>query len=184
MNRIGAKLFYSIFSKTSSLDLKYASDFKLLDREVIRQYLLLPEKLRFFRGLTAWLGFKKETISFIPSNRMEKAGKSRWSLLGLMELARNSIVSFTAIPMQLITILGIIFFVCAIVLGFQTLLYKFIGKAVEGFTTVILIKLCIGGILMLSLGIICEYLARIYEEIKSRPMYVVSEMIDNNKKLN
>ncbi len=184
LNRIGAKLFYSIFSKTSSLDLKNASDFKLLDREVIRQYLLLPEKMRFFRGLTAWLGFKKETISFIPSNRMKKAGKSRWSLLGLMELARNSIVSFTAIPMQLITILGIIFFVCAIVLGFQTLLYKFLGKAVEGFTTVILIQLGIGGILMLSLGIIGEYLARIYEEIKSRPMYVVSEMIDNNKKLN
>ncbi len=179
LNRTGANLFYNIFSKTSRLDLKNASDFKLLDREVIRQYLLLPEKMRFFRGLTAWLGFKKETISFIPANRMEEAGNSRWSLLGLMELARNSIMSFTAVPMQLITFLGVIFFVCAVALGTHTLAFKLLGKAIEGFTTVILIQLGIGGILMLSLGIIGEYLARIYEEIKSRPMYIVSEKINN-----
>lgn len=182
LNRMGAKFFYNIFSKTSNLDLKNASDFKLLDREVIRQYLLLPEKIRFFRGLTTWFGFKKETISFIPSNRMENAGTSRWSFIKLANFAKNSIVSFTAIPMQLITILGIIVFAVAVVLGIQTLLYKFCGKAVEGFTTVILIQLGIGSILMLSLGIIGEYLARIYEEIKSRPMYLVSEVMDKNKK--
>lgn len=174
---IGARLFYYLFLKSTNIDIRNASDFKLLDRKVIDQYLLLPERGRLFRGLTAWLGFQKTTMTFVPPKRYDSDGRSRWTFFSLLKLARNSLISFSAAPMQLVTWLGIITLVISVVLGIQTLLNKLIGQAVEGFTTVILVQLGVGSILMISLGLIGEYLARIYDEIKARPMYVIAETI-------
>jgi len=179
IRRIGAHVFYFLFRKSTGMDLWQATDFKLLDRRVVEAYLALPEHDRFFRGLTTWLGYPAASIPFVPQKRPTAAGGSRWSISKLLRLARHSLISFTALPLQLVTWFGIITLVLSIVLGLQTLWQKWRGEAVEGFTTVILVELGIGSILMISLGLIGEYLARIYDEIKNRPQYIISEVLDD-----
>lgn len=178
IRRAGACFFYFLFQKLTGLDLRQTTDFKLLDRHAMEEYLALPERGRFFRGLTIWLGYPAAAIPFIPQERPPEAGDSRWPMNKLLKLARHSLISFTAIPLQLVTWFGIITLLLSIVLGLQTLWQKWRGEAVEGFTTVILIQLGIGSILMISLGLIGEYLARIYEEIKGRPQYIIAEVLD------
>lgn len=174
--RVGARLFYFIFREASGLDLRQTTDFKLLDRRVVRQYLSLPERARFFRGLTSWFGFPRAVVPFTPPERPTKAGDSRWSFGRLLSLARQSLIAFTDVPLHLVTWLGLITFVVSLGLGLLTLWRKWQGQAVEGFTTVILGQLGIGSVLMISLGLIGEYLARVYEEVKGRPLYVISEV--------
>nr|HDN01025.1 glycosyltransferase [Deltaproteobacteria bacterium] len=178
IRRAGAHIFYFLFRKLTGLDLWHTTDFKLLDRSAVEEYLALPEHGRFFRGLTMWLGYPAVSISFIPQERPPEAGGSRWSINKLLGLARHSLISFTALPLQLVTWCGIITLLLSIVLGLQTLWQKWSGEAVEGFTTVILVQLGIGSVLMISLGLIGEYLARIYEEIKGRPQYIIAEVMD------
>jgi polyisoprenyl-phosphate glycosyltransferase len=180
LKRLGAKIFYGMFTQLG-LKLRHSTDYKLLDRIVIDQYLNFPERRRFFRGLTTWMGFKKESVSFIPDNRDVSFGKSRWSLLELFNMARYSLLAFTTIPLRIVTYLGGITLVISIFLSLQTLWNKFNGHAVEGFTTVILIQLFIGSIVMISLGLIGEYLSCVYEEIKGRPVYIVSDYLNEIK---
>lgn len=182
LRRIGAKMFYSLFSKTSGIDIRHSTDFKLLDRIVINQYLALPERGRFFRGLTAWLGFPKASVYFVPADRAESG--SKWSIGSLVRLARRSLISFTNMPLRLITWFGLFTFIGSFALGIQTLWNKFSGHAVDGFTTVILIQLGLGSVIMFSLGLIGEYLARIFEEVKNRPLYVISEIKSDKRKKN
>jgi polyisoprenyl-phosphate glycosyltransferase len=179
LRRMGARIFYGMFTQLG-LTLRHSTDYKLLDRIVIDQYLKFPERNRFFRGLTTWMGFKKESVSFIPENRGASFGKSRWSLLKLFNLARSSLLAFTTIPLRIVTWLGGTTLVVSILLGLQTLWNKFNGHAVEGFTTVILIQLFIGSIIMISLGLIGEYLSCVYEEIKGRPIYIVSDYLNKH----
>ena len=101
-------------------------------------------------------------------------GQSKWSISGLLKYAINNITSFTTAPLRLVTVLGGILLVCTLVLGVQTLVRFFMGNAVEGFTTVILLLLLIGGSIMVSLGIIGHYIARIYDEVKNRPRYIIA----------
>jgi len=177
----GAHLFYFLFRKLTGLDLRQTTDFKLLDRRAVEGYLALPEHGRFFRGLTVWLGYPASAIPFIPQERPPEAGDSRWSINKLLKLARHSLISFTALPLQLVTWFGIITLLLSIVLGLQTLWQKWRGEAVEGFTTVILVQLGVGSILMISLGLIGEYLARIYDEIKNRPQYIIAEVLEQKE---
>ena len=178
IRRAGACFFYFLFRKLTGLDLRQTTDFKLLDRRAVEGYLALPEHGRFFRGLTMWLGYPAAAIPFIPQERPSEAGGSRWSMNELLKLARHSLISFTALPLQLVTWFGIITLLLSIVLGLQTLWQKLWGEAIEGFTTVILVQLGIGSVLMISLGLIGEYLARIYDEIKNRPQYIIAEVLD------
>lgn len=171
--RISASLFYSLMKAFSGMDLRNATDYKLLDRRVVDQYLALPEKLRFSRGLIPWLGFKNATVPFTPDIRSKDT--SKWNIGSLLKLGFRAICSFSSLPLQAVTILGAIMFMVSIVLEFQTLLMKFIGKAATGFTTVIILLLFIGSVLMISLGLIGQYLAMIYEEIKGRPPYLIDK---------
>jgi polyisoprenyl-phosphate glycosyltransferase len=180
LRRLGARMFYGMFTRLG-LKLKHSTDYKLLDRIVIDQYIKFPERNRFFRGLTTWMGFRKASVSFIPDNRDAAFGKSRWSLLELFNMARCSLLAFTTIPLRIVTWLGGITLVISILLSLQTLWNKFNGHAVEGFTTVILIQLFIGSIMMISLGLIGEYLSCVYEEIKGRPIYIVSDYLNEIK---
>jgi glycosyltransferase involved in cell wall biosynthesis len=182
LRRLGARLFYGMFTWLG-LNLRHSTDFKLLDRIVIDLYLKFPERNRFFRGLTTWMGFKKEFVSFIPNNRDAAFGKSRWTLLELFNMARYSLLAFTTIPLRIVTWLGGITLAVSILLSLQTLWNKFNGHAVEGFTTVILIQLFIGSIIMISLGLIGEYLSCVYEEIKGRPIYIVSDYLNKNDEI-
>lgn len=177
IKRLGAKIFYGMFTQLG-IKLTNSTDYKLLDRVVVEQYLKFPERNRFFRGLTTWMGFKKESIFFIPDNRENTFGKSRWPLINLFRLAKSSLLAFTTIPLRIVTWLGGITLIVSVFLGLQTLWNKFNAQAVEGFTTVILIQLFVGSIIMISLGLIGEYLSCVYEEIKGRPIYIVSDYLN------
>ncbi|MDR0468908.1 MAG: glycosyltransferase family 2 protein [Peptococcaceae bacterium] len=173
VNKAGAGLFYRIISRFTDIDFHQASDFKLLDRRIIDILAALPEKTRFFRGLSAFYGFSQADVEFSVGPR--KAGATNWSLPRLFVYALDSISSFTAFPLQIVTCLGAAMLLIFIVLGIQTLYNYCMGRAVEGFTTVILLLLFIASSLSISLGIIGHYIAKIYEEVKARPVYILEK---------
>jgi len=174
--KLGALLFYLILNKLSGFELKGASDFKLMNRKAVNAWLAMRERNVFFRGMTAWMGFSTVRIPFEVATR--RAGKSGWSYFKRWKLALVGITTFSSFPLHLVTFAGVIFFLFAVGLGIQTLYLKLVGRAFTGFATVILLELIIGSLLMISLGIIGEYLARIYEEVKGRPRYLVTEAIE------
>ena len=178
IKRTGSSMFYTIINKLTGFELKNATDFKLIDRKVVEAWKKMPEKQTFFRGMTAWLGFEKVIIEFDTAERIE--GESKWSLIDLLKLATNAVVSFSSLPLRIVTIFGGIFFLFSIILGVQTLYYKIFDKSVTGFTTTILLLLIIGSLILLSLGIIGEYIAAIYNEVKGRPRYVLSNVIEKD----
>ncbi len=167
-----AKLFYGILLKLTGIDLRNASDFKLLDRNVVTAMQEMPEKITFFRGMSAWVGFTRQKVPFEVRDRVE--GQSKWTFKRLVSLAVTSITSYASAPLKLIIYLGIAMFVISLGLGIQTLVRYFMGASLEGFTTVILLLLFIGSAIMICLGIIGLYLERIYHEIKGRPRYIIS----------
>jgi len=175
-SRIGALTFYVILNKLSGFELKGASDFKLIDRRVRDTWLAMRERNVFFRGMTAWMGFRTIQVPFEVGPR--RAGKSGWSYLRRAKLALIGITTFSSFPLHVVTFAGVIFFLFAVGLAIQTLYLKLAGRAFTGFATVILLELIIGSLLMISLGVIGEYLARIYEEVKGRPRYIVTESIE------
>ena len=174
LHRISAKCFYKLISKATNIDMSKASDFKLLDRKAVNALLLVKERNSFFRALSSWIGFKTTQIEFEVQERT--VGKSKWSTWALVKYAISNITAFSAAPMQLVTVLGVVMLIASLVLGVEALYEKIIGVALDGFTTVILIQLFSGSIIMISLGIIGYYIAKIYEEIKTRPRYIVSEI--------
>ena len=178
LHKASAGLFYKLISKAVKIDMSRASDFKLLDRKAVDSLLAMPERNAFFRALSAWIGYKTTTVEFDVREREE--GESKWSTWSLIKYAITNIVAFSAAPMQVVTIAGVLVFLFAIILGIQTLIKFFMGHAVAGFTTVILLILIIGSIIMISLGIIGYYISKIYEEVKGRPKYIISKKI--NKK--
>lgn len=180
VNKIGAHLFYFILGKLSGFNINRASDFKLLDKRVVLAWRRMNERDTFFRGMSAWVGFNRISIPFNIRSRTK--GVSKWSLLKLFKLAVNAITSFSSLPLHIINFMGLIFLACSLVLGVQTMYMKLKGIAFSGFTTVILLLLIIGSTLMISLGIIGTYIARIYEEVKRRPRYIVAEKIECRKK--
>lgn len=175
--KLSAGLFYKIMSKLIKMDMNSSSDYKLLDRKVVNVLLELPERNTFFRALTFWAGFRTETVTYEVQER--QFGESKWSFWSLMKYAISNATSFSTLPLQLVTVLGLISILFSVILAVQTLVKYAMGTAVEGFTTVILLILIIGGFLMLSLGIIGHYIARIYEEVKGRPKYIISHVTDN-----
>lgn len=178
LQKINAFMFYKIFSKVSGYDLTNASDFKLLDRQVVEEWKNLKEHDTFFRALSVWLGFKRENFYFEVPKRVR--GNSKWPRLRLLKLSINAITSFSAIPLHLISVMGAIFLVASIILGIQTLIKWIMGTAAIGFTTVILLQLVIGGFIMISLGLIGIYIARIFTEVKGRPRYIISRQSTKN----
>lgn len=173
-----AKSFYRMMKNSANINLDRASDYKLMDRKVVDALNEMPERLTFFRALSSWVGFKTTQVEFVVAPR--NAGTTKWSFKKLFKFALNNITSFTALPMQIITVTGVICVIGAIVLAIQTLVNFFCGNAADGFTTVILLLLIIGSVLMIGLGIVGYYISKIYEEIKFRPRYIVS--IDTNER--
>lgn len=167
------RLYYGLFTHLAGVQIGDSSDFKLLSRRVVETYCRLPERNTFFRGLVTWMGFHQTDIPFNVASRA--GGTSSWSFLKLARLAINSMVSFSTIPLQAVTLLGLAFLVFGVILATQTLLLKLSGEAIEGFTTVILLLLIIGAVLMIALGIIGQYVAKIFDEVKRRPRYLIRE---------
>lgn len=169
---IAARTFYSIISSLVGFDMANASDFKLLDRKVVDILNRIPEKKGFFRAISFWVGYKKTTVEFDVRERTE--GASKWTMVGLMKYAVSNISAYSTAPMQIVTVLGLVMLGITVIFGVWALIDKLAGRALEGMTTVIWILIFIGSIMMISLGIIGYYVARIYEEIKGRPKYIVS----------
>ncbi len=178
-HKMCAGLFYRIMSRLIKIDMRSTSDYKLIDRKVVNVLLSLTERNTFFRALTFWVGFKSTKLEYDVEER--KFGSTKWSFMSLMKYAVNNATSFSTLPLQIVTFLGVVSIFGSVVLGIQTLVKYFMGNAQEGFPTVILLELLIGGFIMLSLGIIGHYLARIYEEVKGRPKYIVREHTKNIK---
>ncbi len=177
LHKCFAGAFYRIMSGLIKMDMNASSDYKLLDRKVVDVLLGLPEKNTFFRALTFWAGFKTVNVEYEVQERMY--GESKWSFFSLMRYAITNATSFSTLPLQLVTVLGLVSILFSMGLAVQTLVKYLTGTAVEGFTTVILLILIIGGFIMLSLGVIGHYIARIYEEVKGRPRYIISRVTDN-----
>ncbi len=179
LKRAAAHLYYRVFERLAGTRLAGSSDFKLLDRRVADVYRNLPERNLFFRGLVHWLGFRQVDVFFdVPGRAL---GRSKWSLSKLYRLAVDSIVSFSTVPLHFVTVAGFLFLAVAAVLGAQTIYRKLSGDAVEGFTTLILLILFASSVLMIALGIIGQYVAKIYEEVKRRPRYIVTRRDERNR---
>lgn len=178
LHAFAAHRFYDILSRVTGVDMSRASDFKLLDRKAVDTLVALREKNAFFRALSSWIGFSTATVEFEVQPRV--AGESKWSVMSLVRYAVTNIAAFSTAPLQIVTLLGSVVFLASVVLGLHSLWQKFTGHALEGFTTVILLQLLIGSILMICLGIIGYYIAKIYEEIKDRPRYILAEHCGGN----
>ena len=179
MQNLGARCFYSIISRMAGFDMTNSSDFKLLDKKVVDVINKMPER-GFFRGISYWVGYKKAVVEYDVKARVE--GQSKWSTRGLVKYALSNISSFSTAPMQIVTMLGFVMLVITAIFGVWALIDKIVGRAIEGMTTVIIITIFIGSIIMISLGIIGYYIARIYEEIKGRPKYIISSTTKSVKK--
>lgn len=172
-HRLAAATFYKLISRATRVDMSRASDFKLLDRKAVNVILTMREKRAFFRALSSWVGFRTATVAYEVRERT--AGQSKWSTWSLMKYAVSNITAFTALPLHLVTVFGVLTLLVSLVLGVIALVQKFMGLALGGFTTVIILLLFLGSLIMISLGIIGYYVGNIYEEIKDRPRYVVAE---------
>ena len=182
LHRASAGMFYKIMSKAVQIDMSRASDFKLMDRKAVEALLSMPERNAFFRALSSWVGYRTTSVEFDVQERTE--GESKWSTWSLIKYAVRNIVGFSSAPLQMITVAGVLTLLLAVVLGIQSLVKYFCGHALEGFTTVILLLLIIGSLIMLSLGVIGIYSAKIYEEVKGRPRYFIARKISGRKKDN
>lgn len=174
IHRFCARCFYNIMSKATNIDMRRASDFKLLDKKAVLVLINMKEKNSFFRALSSWIGFKTTQIEFEVQERTE--GETKWSTRSLIKYAITNMTSFSTAPMQVVTILGTILFVVSIVLSIITLVQKIMGIAVEGFTTIIIFQAFSSSIIMIGLGIIGFYISKIYEEMKDRPKFIVSKI--------
>ncbi|MBQ1448107.1 MAG: glycosyltransferase family 2 protein [Erysipelotrichaceae bacterium] len=182
LHKFAVKVFYKLMSDSTKIDMSKASDFKLMDRKVIDALVSLPERNTFFRALSSWVGFKTTTVGFYVAER--EIGTSKWNLGSLIRYAINNITSFTTKPLHLVFFMGGLYLILALIQGIECLVTYISHNAVEGFTTVILIQLITGSIVMLSLGIIGTYIAKIYEEVKNRHRYIVSKTVNIASKRN
>lgn len=174
---IGFRLFYPLLRQMSDLPAPDAGVFGLMDRQVVDQFNKLPERNRFIPGLRTWLGF---TVASVPYERqLRAAGEPKQSLAKLIKYAMDGMISFSYKPLRWVTYAGFV----ASGIAFVMALYYFITffafhkQMGSGFTTIILSVLFLGGIQLISIGILGEYVGRIYEEVKQRPLYVVQEML-------
>ena len=133
----------------------------------------MPERNVFFRALSFWVGFRKTEVTYDVRERT--VGESKWSTKALIKYAITNIGSFSSAPLHAVTLLGVVTLIISIVFSIVALVQKLTGVALGGFTTVIILLLFIGSLIMISLGIIGYYIARIYDEIKGRPRYIIKE---------
>lgn len=179
LHKESAGFFYGIMSRITGIDMQNTSDLKMLDRQVVNTILSMPERNMFFRATTSWVGYRTTYVEFEVRER--EAGESKWSTWSLVKYAFTNIVAFTTIPLQFVTVGGGICFLCSLILMIYSLVQYFTGHAIEGYTTILLVMLLLGSAVMLSLGIIGYYMAKIYEEVKHRPRYIISQIVRGNQ---
>ncbi|MDO4306215.1 MAG: glycosyltransferase family 2 protein [Eubacteriales bacterium] len=175
IHKKSAGFFYNIMSRATGVDMQNASDFKMMDRRAVDSILSMPERNMFFRATSGWVGFKTAYVKFEVQER--EAGESKWSSWSLVKYAFTNIVAFTTLPLQFVTLGGVVCLLLSLLLAVYSVVQYFAGHAVEGYTTILIMLLFIGSAVMMSLGIIGYYISKIYEEVKRRPRYIISQIM-------
>jgi len=158
-----------------------SADFRLMDRRMVDAFRQMPERARFIRGMISWLGFKQIGIAYQQQDRF--AGRRSYTLRQTARMAMNAILSFSNLPLRVASILGMVTLLLGLLYAGYILFAKLAGWPIErGWTALILTVLVLGGVQLLCLGIIAEYIGRIFEEVKRRPLYVVREVIGGPRK--
>jgi polyisoprenyl-phosphate glycosyltransferase len=167
-----ASWFYSVFDALGQVDLKHNSgDFRLLDRLALNSLLSMRERNRFLRGMSAWVGYSQVSVPYHRDPR--HAGETKYTLQKMVKFATDAIMSFSCRPLQLATLLGFMISVLAFGAIPAVIVLRLLGSYIPGFSTMMIAVLLLGGIQLISLGIIGEYVGRIYDESKGRPLYLV-----------
>ena len=178
LKRATAGWFYKLMARISDIDIpENVGDFRLMDRQVVEALKRLPERARFMKGIFAWLGFRTATISFARPTR--SAGEAKQRYRSLARLAIDGIVSFTTFPLRIWTLLGValstVSAVFMLVIIVRTLVF---GSDAPGYASIMTVLLFFNGMIMINLGVLGEYIARIFVEVKGRPVYLVRETVN------
>lgn len=169
-----ARWFYRLFGRLAQIELEpEAGDFRLLDRRALDVLRAMPERNRFLRGMSAWVGFEQAAVHYDREERY--AGETKYTPRKMLRFSFDAIASFSHVPLQLATLLGFAFSIVAFLAIPVAIGFRIAGEFVPGITTVLLVVLLLGGIQLITVGIIGEYLGRVYEEVKARPLYVISD---------
>ena len=172
-----ARWFYRLFGRVSQVELEPdAGDFRLLDRRALDILLAMPERNRFLRGMSAWVGFERAAVHYERDAR--HAGTTKYTPRKMLRFSFDAISSFSNVPLQLATFLGFLFSAVAFLAIPVAIGFRIAGQFVPGVTTLLMVVLLLGGIQLITVGIIGEYLGRVYDEVKRRPLYVVSDRIN------
>jgi glycosyltransferase involved in cell wall biosynthesis len=168
-------VFYRLFDAVSEVPIpRNAGDFRLLDRRVVDALLRLPERSRFMKGLFAWVGFKQTELSFERVGR--NAGRSGWTSWRLWNFALDGITSFSSLPLKIWSYVGLVISILAFAYALFLAIFKLArGIDVPGYTSLMVVVLFLAGIQLITLGVIGEYLGRVYTEVKRRPLYLLRE---------
>lgn len=174
-----ANLYYKILNKLSDIKIpENVGDFRLINKRVQEVFIKLPEKDRYIRGIFAWLGFKQSFVEFDRQSRF--AGKTKYSFKKMLKLAISGILSFSTKPLRLILKLGLLTTFLSFLLMIYAVIVKILGYSTAGWSSLMVAITFLGGIQLLSLGIVAEYIAKIYGETKARPVYVIMDKYSRN----
>ena len=173
--RVTARMFYRLLDAVSEVPIPSdAGDFRLLDRRVVNALVRLPERSRFMKGLFAWVGFKQTELSFERVGR--NAGSSAWTYWRLWNFALDGLTSFSSLPLKIWSYVGVFVSLLAFAYALFLALFKIArGINVPGYTSLMVVVLFLAGIQLITLGVIGEYLGRVYTEVKQRPLYLLRE---------
>ena len=177
-------IFYRLLKRISSIDIPLDSgDFSLISRRVANVLNKMPEESRYIRGMRSWIGFKQIGVDYEREERV--AGKSKYSLSLLINLAYNGIFNFSEIPIKFITKLGIFSVLISLIYFISVLIKKFLNIEVPvGFTGLLFVIILFGGVQLISLGIIGEYIVRIFFQVKNRPLFIIKNRIKSRENIN
>ena len=182
---VTAKWFYRLISKLSTIELQENSgDFRLMDRRALQALLSMRERNRYLRGMTVWVGFTQAAVPYERDARY--AGETKYTLKKMMKFALDAVSSFSHVPLQLATVLGFLISLVAFTLVPVIIILKMVGSYLPGFSTITIAILLLGGVQLITLGILGEYVGRIYDEVKGRPLYFVRarrNMVDDGDAL-
>ena len=173
--RESARAFYWLFGRLTALDLPQAGgDFRYMSRRVVDALLAMPERHRFLRGMTSWVGYQQAIVEYERQPRA--AGASKYTLRKMLAFGWDAVVSFSALPLRIASVLGLVFsFLGLLYLAYVIAVRLFTEQAVAGWTSVVAAVIVLGGVQLLCLGIIGQYLGRMFDEIKGRPLYLIAE---------
>lgn len=181
--RLSSTLFYTIYNWFSDFRLEeYTTDYRLLDRKLVDNFKRFGERNRMYRGLTDWMGFKKKALVFNAVRRLD-GGSSTYGFKALVNLAINSLTSFSVVPLKIVGYLGFLMTIISIILFLFVIIDKFtIDKFnFSNIAAILLVNTTLIGIVLMSLGLMALYIAKIHEEVQGRPMYLIQETINFEK---